>query len=33
LIFLGRRYWFSIPYRGILLATAFYAAGLIVRWS
>ena len=32
-VFLGRRYWFSVPYRGLLLATALYAAGLIVRWT
>lgn len=25
---LGKRYWFSIPYRCILIATAFYAAAL-----
>lgn len=27
--FLGKRYWFSTPYRGILLATALYIAALI----
>jgi hypothetical protein len=32
-VFLGRRYFFSVPYRGILLATLLYASGLIVRWS
>ena len=31
--FLGKRYWFSVPYRGILLATVFYVAALIVRWA
>ena len=29
--FLGKRYWFSIPYRGILLATALYVAGVVAR--
>jgi len=28
-IALGKLYWFSVPYRGILLAAALYAAGLI----
>jgi hypothetical protein len=27
-VFLGKRYWFSVPYRGILLATALYVAAL-----
>ncbi len=27
---LGKRYWFSVPYRCILLATAFYAAALVL---
>jgi hypothetical protein len=26
---LGKRYWFSVPYRCILAAAAFYAAGLV----
>ena len=26
---LGKRYWFSVPYRCILIATAFYAAALL----
>lgn len=26
---LGRRYWFSIPFRGIALATVLYGAGLL----
>ena len=30
--FLGQRYWFSVPFRGIVLATVLYAAALIVRW-
>lgn len=28
--FLGKRYWFSVPFRGILLATAFYAIALVL---
>lgn len=28
-IALGKMYWFSVPYRGILLASALYAAGLV----
>jgi hypothetical protein len=28
-IALGKLYWFSVPYRGILLASALYAAGLV----
>lgn len=28
--FLAKRYWFRIPYRGILLATLFYAGALII---
>jgi hypothetical protein len=30
-VFLAKRYWFSIPFRGILLATAFYALALIIN--
>ena len=30
---LGRLYWFSVPFRGILAATALYVAALIVRWA
>jgi len=32
-VFLGQRYWFSVPFRGIVLATILYAAALIVRWA
>jgi hypothetical protein len=32
-VFLGQRYWFSVPYRGILLATALYVAALIAHWA
>lgn len=28
--FLGQRYWFSVPFRGILLATTLYAAALVI---
>jgi len=28
--FLGKRYWFSIPFRGILLATTLYVLGLLI---
>lgn len=28
--FLGKRYWFSVPFRGILLATALYVGALVV---
>lgn len=27
---LGRLYWFSVPYRSILLSTVLYAAGLVL---
>jgi hypothetical protein len=29
--FLGKRYWFRVPYRGILLAMAFYVVALFIR--
>ncbi|HEX4499068.1 MAG TPA: hypothetical protein VIE43_25550 [Thermoanaerobaculia bacterium] len=32
-VFLGKRYWFSIPFRGILLATVLYAGALIITWA
>jgi hypothetical protein len=28
--FLGQRYWFSVPFRGVLLATTLYAAALVI---
>jgi len=31
--FLGKRYWFSAPFRGIVLATLLYVAALIARWA
>ncbi len=30
--FLGVRYWFSVPFRGIALATALYVAALATQW-
>jgi hypothetical protein len=32
-VFLGKRYWFSIPFRGILLATALYVLALFIAWA
>ena len=32
-VFLGKLYWFSVPFRGIVLATVFYVVALIVRWA
>jgi hypothetical protein len=32
-VFLAKRYWFSIPLRGILLATVLYATALIIAWA
>jgi hypothetical protein len=29
---LGRLYWFSVPFRGILAAAACYIAALTIRW-
>jgi hypothetical protein len=31
--FLGKRYWFSVPFRGILLATVLYVIALIITWA
>jgi len=28
--FLGKRYWFSIPFRGILVATVLYVCALVI---
>lgn len=30
-VFLGKRYWFSFPFRGILLATCLYVLALVAR--
>lgn len=32
-VFLGKRYWFSVPFRSIVLATVFYVVALLVRWA
>jgi hypothetical protein len=32
-VFLAKSYWFSIPLRGILLATVLYAAALLIAWA
>jgi hypothetical protein len=29
---LGRRYWFSVPFRGLVLASGLYAAGIATFW-
>jgi hypothetical protein len=31
--FLAKRYWFSVPFRGILLATVCYVIALIINWA
>ena len=31
-VVLGRRYWFSVPFRGIVLATICYLAGLVLAF-
>lgn len=32
-VFLGKRYWFSVPFRGILLAAVLYAIALVASWA
>lgn len=32
-VFLGKAYWFSIPFRGIVLSTALYVGALIANWA
>jgi hypothetical protein len=32
-VFLGKAYWFSIPFRGIVVATVLYVAGLASGWT
>jgi hypothetical protein len=32
-VFLGKRYWFNIPYRCILLATALYLSALAIEFG
>ena len=31
--FLGRRYWFSVPFRGIAVALLLYLLGLAASWA
>ena len=31
-VFLAKTYWFSVPFRGVLLATVVYAAALLIAW-
>lgn len=28
----GARYWFSVPFRGVLVAATLFAAGLVAQW-
>ena len=30
---LGKKYWFSIPFRGILLSTGLYAGAIAAYWA
>ena len=30
---LGKVYWFSVPFRGIVLSTALYVAALVITWA
>jgi hypothetical protein len=30
--FLGKRYWFRVPFRGIAFATALYVAAIVTNW-
>ena len=32
-VFLGKAYWFSFPFRGIVLSTALYVGALIANWA
>jgi len=31
--FLGKRYWFSVPFRGILVATVLYVVALVLHYG
>jgi hypothetical protein len=33
LLALGRLYWFSVPYRSILVATVCYVGGVMLAWA
>jgi hypothetical protein len=32
-VFLRKHYWFSVPFRRAVLATARYVVALVVRWA
>ena len=32
-VFLAKRYWFSVPFRGIVLATIFYVLAVVAYWA
>ncbi len=32
-VFLGWRYWFRVPFHGIVFSTALYVAALLARWA
>jgi len=32
-VVLGRVYWFSIPFRGIVASTALYVCALVIAWT
>ena len=32
-VFLGKVYWFSVPFRGIVVSTLLYLAALVVAWT
>jgi len=32
-VFLGKRYWFSIPFRGILAAISLYVLAILAAWA
>jgi hypothetical protein len=32
-VVLGKLYWFRVPFRGIVIATVCYIAGLLVAWA
>lgn len=32
-VYLGKVYWFSVPFRGIVLSTALYVAALVIKWA
>ena len=32
-VFLGKVYWFSVPFRGIVLSTTLYVMALVLAWT